>query len=309
MTGNGECKRSGGKGPYLAALLAPFFIALSIIIAKIAGNGANPLAIAGISSLMAVPMLLAGQVIMRRKLSFAPLFTQVRRPFLKVLLTRAIMGQALIVSGFTMTTAVKAVLLLRLEPIFVYLWTLSRGHEKPSLSKIGLLSLLLVGSLLVVLPPAGAGSLATASTGINLGDFYVVAALVFLSYSYMPTQEVVHKADPAALNILTSLFGGLAICAGAATSPGALLLSTERLWLVAANSFVFFVVASSLYFFAFKALKPWVIASFLSLEVVFGLILAAVILNERVSFIQLLGATVVLVVTLIIGRRQQSATS
>lgn len=289
---------------YVAAVLAPFFIAVSIIITKTAGASAQPLVIAGIGSLIAVPFLLAIAVTSRKSLDVRKITHELRSPFLQVLVTRALFGQALIVTGFTLTTAVKAVLLLRLEPIFVFAWSVLLLNEKPQNGKMLLLFVLLAGSALVVAPEGRFDSL-------NIGDGLIVLSLVFLSYSYLPTQKVVAEANPAGLNILTSLISGALLTGLAAVlyQGKAFALSLQTYSYILGYAVIFTVIAVSLYFYAFKTLRPWVIASFLSLEVVFGLALATFWLHESINTMQLVGAVIVMVATAAIGRLPGEAPS
>lgn len=282
---------------YLAAVFAPFFIAASIIVTKMAGTVAHPLVIAGLGTLMSVPFLLLPRLVSKTPFDAPKILKELAIPFWKVVATRNVIGQILIIIGFTMTTAVKSVLLLRLEPLFVFAWSVMLLGEKPKPPKLMLLLALLVGSALVVAPQGASG-------GPNLGDALIALSLLFFSYSYFPTQEVVSKATPAGLNILSNLAGGIivTIIAVLACDRQAFQVSTEAIQLIAGYSITFFVIAGSLYFYAFKALKPWVIASFLSLEVVFGLILAFVVLKESIAPLQLMGAAVVLAATIGIGR-------
>lgn len=282
---------------YLAAVLAPFFIAVSIIITKTAGTSAHPLVIAGIGSLMAVPFLLAIAATSRKSLDFGKILNELRSPFLQVLVTRALIGQALIVTGFTLTTGVKAVLLLRLEPIFVFAWSVLLLNEKPQRAKMLLLAILLVGSAMVVAPEGRFDS-------INVGDGLIVLSLVFLSFSYLPTQKVVAGANPAGLNILTSLISGalLTVIAAVWYQGAAFALSLQTYGFILGYAVIFSVIAVSLYFYAFKMLRPWVIASFLSLEVVFGLALATFFLHESINMMQFGGAVILMAATAAIGR-------
>jgi drug/metabolite transporter, DME family len=285
----------------VAAVLAPFFIAFSIILVRMAGTMALPLVIAGMGTLIAVPMLLAVQMVGRSTPKIGILVGELKTPFLKVLVTRSLVGQFLIITGFTMTTAVKAVLLLRLEPLFVFGWSMLLQNEKPRPSKLWLLLALVAGSLLVVAPH-------NQIEGVNIGDVLVVVSLGFFSYSYIPTHQIVARANPADLNIFSNLIGGaiLTLVAVAIHHQQAFSLAPQAWGLIGGYALVFPVIGSSLYFYAFKTLKPWVIASFLSLEVVFGLILAVLILKETIAPLQLLGAIIVLGATAGIGRLNQA---
>lgn len=279
-----------------SATLAPFFIALSIIVTNMAGREAPPLVIAGLGTLISVPFLVLLAVVSKIDLQISRLLNELRMPFLKVLLTRNVIGSAMIVTGFTMTTAIKAVLLLRLEPVFVFIWSMIFFKEKAGPKKLMALSALLVGSGLVVAPNEAVG-------GPNLGDALVVLSLIFLSYSYIPTAEVVQKSSSAGLNILTNVIAGVVITAIAFCVPGQnLKLTANGLMLITAYAITFSVIGVSLYYYAFKTMKPWVIASFLSLEVVFGTVLAFFILKESMAPLQVVGAVIVLIATVVIAR-------
>ncbi len=247
--------------------------------------------IAGLGALISLPFLLAISFLSKTDLQIPKLLTELRTPFIKVLLTRAIIGSGLIVAGFTMTSAIKSVLLLRLEPVFVFLWSMLFFHEKPKPKKVIALTLLLIGSAMVVAPNG-------AVDGPNLGDALIVISLLFLSYSYIPTQRIVEKCSPAGLNIMTNLLGGSALAVIAFNIPDQPVhISMRGIELITGYSITFSVIGCGLYFYAFKTLKPWIIASFLSLEVVFGSVLALLLLKETMSPFQILGAVIVLAAT------------
>jgi drug/metabolite transporter (DMT)-like permease len=292
----------------LSAVLAPFFIAMSIMVVKLAGNGAPPLVIAGLGPLLSIPFLLLLQLTSSAPLNLMELLRPpLLSPFMRVVVTRSIIGQILIITGFSLTTGVKSVLLLRLEPLFVVLWAVLLRHEKPGARKLILLMLLVIGSALVVAPGAS-GASSIAASAPNLGDLMIVSSLLFFSYSYIPTQEVVAQSNPAAINLLGNLLGGafITLTALVVCGPGGFHMSINTLLLILAYSFVFFACGCTLYFYAFKALQPWVIASFLSLEVVFGLVLAFLILHEQMSCVQLMGAMTVCLAMIGIARLNQA---
>ena len=341
---------------HIAAILAPFFISLSVILANQAGQSANPLVISALAPLISVPILFVVALITREQLQLRCLVTELRAPFLKVLLSRSVIGQVMIVYGFTMTTAFNAVLLLRIEPLFVFLWGLYYGRVEPKLGKIALLLALIGGSVLAVIPSGSTSStfaaVATAgatsgtalasstrsasataagailnqgvasshvvanaataavaqvpsiATGVPfLGEALVVGSLLFISFSYGPTEEIVRMAGPTGLNLLLNLLGGVIVAAVVVViQPQQFAISGQSLGVIASYSVVFFVLAASLYFEAFRTLKPWVIASFLSLEVVFSLLLSGVLFHQSFTPMQLLGSAIVVAATIAIGK-------
>jgi drug/metabolite transporter (DMT)-like permease len=154
---------------------------------------------------------------------------------------------------------------------------------------------------MLVVAPSGAAS------GPNLGDACIVLSLLFFSYSYIPSHKIMAHANATSLNLLANLIGGVSIAL-----IGILLerehffaVDAEGLGLIAAYAFIFFTVAINLYFFAFTTVKAWVIASLLSLEVVFVLIMSSVWLHEKAEPVQLLGAVIVLAATVAINLQEK----
>lgn len=279
-----------------ASLLAPFFIALSILTVKSVGPGVPALSIAGFGSLLAVPFLIGLNAATGKPADIKEVLAKAPGPFTEVLLSRGIIGEILIIWGFTLTTAVKSILLLRLEPLFVLLWSVVLLKERPSLTKFGLMILLVVGTLFVVSPDDKISAL-------NLGDVLIVASLLVLSYGYVPTLRVVQKANPEGLNVLTSLIGGVVLSAISIAMYGtAAFPQTVSQWGgIIAYTLTFFVFGCTLYFYAFKSVKPWVISSLLSLEVIYGLLLALVLAHESISVPQIVGTAVMLCTTIAIA--------
>jgi drug/metabolite transporter (DMT)-like permease len=287
----------------VAAIFAPFFIALSILTVKAVGPDVPALSIAGFGSLLAVPFLMGLYALSGKRVKYKDILVKTPKPFFEVLLSRGIIGEILIIWGFTLTSAIKSILLLRLEPIFVLLWSVLLLKEKPTAAKFGLMSLLVLGTLFVVNPGDKVSAL-------NLGDGLIILSLLVLSYGYVPTLKVVQKANPEGLNVLTSLIGGLVLSAVSFAIYGsdALPRNWSQVGAITAYTMTFFVFGCTLYFYAFKTIKPWIISSLLSLEVVFGLALALSMAGEQISFSQASGAAIMLGATVLIAlyRKRES---
>jgi len=283
-----------------AAVVAPFFIALGVMVVKHAGQLAPPLLITAYSALMSVPILVLWQKIRRSDLELDKLFSEVRGPFLQVLITRSLIGSAMLVIGFTLTSAVKSILLLRLEALFVFAWSVYFKKERATAGKLSLLLALVIGSVLVVLPVGDVGGF---SGSLNWGDLLIVISLIFFSYSYIPTEAVVAKVAPTNVNIVANTIGGITVLLVAlvVNAQQAFVLSQSALVLIFAYSCLFSVVGINLYYFAFKTIKPWIIACFLSLEVVYGIPLAWCMHGEVLTAWQAVGAVTVVAATTGIG--------
>jgi len=293
----------------LAAISAPFFIALSITLVKLAGVSASPFAISGIASVISIPFLLIPYLFKLSnnsannppKIDFSVFFKGMRGPFLQVLFTRAIVGQILIVTGFTMTTAVKAILLLRLEPAFVLFWSALFRLESPKPLKVLATLFLIVGAVIVVGPKE-------AFVTPNLGDWLIALSLLVISYSYLPGQKIMESVKSSDLAIMLNSISAIPLLALSFAFGQPITELSANAWLMIALYAVdFFVIALTLYFYALKSVKPWVIASLFSLEVIYGIALAYFVFHETMTAHQILGATVILLSTIFITKFQQES--
>lgn len=290
--------------PLLAAVAAPIFIAASISAAKLAGNLIDPFVVAGAAPLVSVPFIFAWTRIRGIPYDGRVLFREHKRELFQLLVSRCVVGQILIVSGFILTTAAKAVLLLRLEPLFVLLWGVVLNGERPGRKKIGLTLLLIWGAYLVVAPHAG-------HIEVTRGDVLIILALLLLSYSYIPTKQIMSSCEPVSLSLLTNFCAGIVILLPIAIlSPERFMnISLQGLGYLLAYSLLLFVFGMILYFYAFRGLAPWLIASFLSLEVVVGLLLAHLLFGENPTTYQYVGAAIMVCCTIASARESDSTTS
>ncbi len=283
----------------LAAISAPFFIALSITFVKLAGISASPLAISGIASVISLPFLLIPHLLKRSKIDLAIFLKELRTPFLQVLITRAVLGQILIVTGFTMTTAVKSILLLRLEPAFVLFWSAVFRLESPRPLKVIATLFLIVGAVIVVGPKE-------AFLTPNLGDWCVAFSLFVIAYSYLPAQKIMERVGSADFAIVLNAVSAVVLVGLSFIFGKPITSLSANAWLMITLYAVdFFVIALTLYFYALKSVKPWVVASLFSLEVIYGIALAYLIFHETMAAHQILGATVILLSTIFITKFQQ----
>ncbi len=284
----------------VSAILAPIFIAIAVMFVNFAGKYAHPFLIAALSPLISILFLFPILWVSKEKLFFKEMFTNLKIPFYKVLFFRSIIGQVLIVWGFTSTTLVKSILLLRLEPLFVLIWSVFLLGEKSTVKKFILVGLLIIGTLFVVSPndPISA---------INVGDLMIIAALASLSYSYIPTEKIVKKSNALSLTAVSNLVSGifLTVIALLIFSGPAFNISLTGWGLILGGLLAFNVIGITLFFYAFKTVKPWIISSFLSLQVIVGIFLAIVFAGEAMTNMQIIGAIIIMAATYLIGRARK----
>ena len=84
--------------------------------------------------------------------------------------------------------------------------------------------------------------------------------------------------------------------------PNQILLDTNSIYLILVYTITFYVLGLFLWFKSLKSVKPWVVASILSLEPIAGALLAFFWLGQILSLIQILGGAIMIAVTYFIAR-------
>ncbi len=252
---------------------------------------------AGLASLLSVVFLFILSKILKEKIELRKLFTYKRDMFLLVL-TRSLIGTLLLIIGFSVVAAVRVVFLVRLEPILVFVISIFLLKEKVKTRKVGLLIVLLFGALVFTTD----GSFDVLAK-ITIGDLIVVSALLFLAYSYIPSSKLSKKVNPSTLTIGANIlpifvFLFLALF----FVPEQIILDANSFYLVLAYTITFYVLGLFLWFKALKSVKPWIVASILSLEPIAGALLAFFWLGQILSVVQVIGGAIMIVATYFIAR-------
>lgn len=283
----------------LAAGLSTIFISMSVVIASAVTKTIHPLVLIvlayGVSMLFFLIFFFRGDLQVRRLLREFPLDT------LKVILFRSVIGQILIVYGFSLTLAIRAVFMMRLEPIFVFLFSVLLIGERARGKKVALLLVLVFGAFLI-----STGGDISAFSSLMLGDLLVAFSLIFLAYSYIPSSRIMKKINTQTLTAFSNFIAMLIII------PIALFLLPISAFQVSLNSWVLIILyAICFYFFglllwfkAFEKAKPWVVASMLALTPVWGSLISFFWLGQTFSLIQLLGGVIIILTALMIAREK-----
>ena len=285
----------------LFAVLSAVFIGTSIVIGSVVSKHVNPIVLTFLLYLIAIPFMFIVGV--SQKLQIKRLFLEFSKDLTHIFIFRTIIGQLLILYGLSMTIAIRAGFITRLEPVFVFIFSVLVIKEKIKSRKVGLLLILIFGAFLF-----------TTSGNINAleeimpGDMILILALAFLAYTYMPSARVMKKINPSTL--LLSLY----ILAVVILMPVILIffqsylaISTNDFILILAYSLTFHVFGIMLWFIALKSVKPWIVASMLSLTPIVSSLLAFFWLGQTLLTIQLIGGAIIIITTFFIGRENRKA--
>jgi len=285
----------------LFAALSAVFIGTSIVIGSVVSKHVNPVVLTFLVYLIAIPFMFIVGV--SQKLQIKRLFLEFSKDLTHIFIFRTIIGQLLILYGLSMTIAIRVGFITRLEPVFVFIFSVLVIKEKIKSRKVELLLILIFGAFLF-----------TTSGNINAfeeimpGDMILILALAFLAYTYLPSARLMKKINPPTL--LLSLY----ILAVVILMPVILIffqpylaISANDFILILAYSLTFHVFGIMLWFIALKSVKPWIVASMLSLTPIVSSLLAFFWLGQTLLTIQLIGGAIIIITTFFIGRENRKA--
>ena len=280
----------------LFAALSTVFIGTSIVIGSVVSKHVNPVVLTFLVYLTAIPfMFIIG---ITQKFQVKELFLKFSKDFTHVFVFRTIIGQLLILYGLSMTIAIRAAFITRLEPIFVFIISVLLIKEKIKSRKVVLLLILIFGAFLLVTN----GNI-NVFEEIMLGDMILIIALAFPAYTYLPSAKIMKGINvPTLLLSLYTLAVIVLLPVVLIFFQPYLTISTNDLILILAYSLTFHVFGIMLWFSALKSVKPWVVASILSLTPIVSSLLAFFWLGQFLFPVQLIGGAIIIITTFFIGR-------
>ena len=201
-------------------------------------------------------------------------------------------------TALTLAPAGLVALLLYLNPAIVAVLAAWRGHEKLAPRTIGALTIALAGTALTVGPALGAGAAAVHPAGVALG---MLSALIYAIYIVVST-GVASRVDPLAMS--TVVIASAAVPFGAlALARGPALPASAGGWAAVAAIALLSTVAAITWFFAgLKRIGPTRASTLSTVEPAVTVALAAIVLDERIAAVQLLGGALILAAVVLLAR-------
>lgn len=204
------------------------------------------------------------------------------------------LGNWLFILGLSQTSAINAVLLTKIEPYCVMLWTWIIFRKTISPQEVILLLLHTFGAFIL----SSRGSFSFSS--ISAGDLYIFAAMIASGYTYIYGQKITKKYGSRMLYASTMIAVGLLTCLIAAffSSP-----------LPAWHSGYLWLTAYGLLYFSMRVLwlmslkhtdKTWKLSALRALGPITGIPTACLLLGERLTTSVVIGGGVVLATSLLI---------
>jgi drug/metabolite transporter (DMT)-like permease len=255
------------------------------------------------------PLLLSCLVYLISGLAITPVVKPVKysvrkKDYLLLLITSisgVAIAPAMFFLGLKLTTAIDSSLLSNGEIIFSILLALTVFGEK--LNRIGYIAmaLVLIGVIIVTTNLQFDSSLLT----INTGNLFIIGATLFWGLDNNISRMLSHRIDITKIIQLKSFIGGIILLALSVLLGISLSINLIEIPYILFLGIVGF--AASLYFFLQGLRKIGTVNTLLilSLSSVFGLLLAAIFLHERITIFQIIAVGFMLSGIYLITRNNQ----
>lgn len=280
------------------AILSSVFIGIAVVLQNVAVKKSDPITFS-IYALLISSIFLFGIMLVSKKNFNVLNRIKNSADFWKITLSRNVFGILLLMYGFQNTPAISSVIMLRLEPIFVILFGYFLLKERIRKKEVLYVFLLIFGAILM----SAGGNFQIGQS--QIGYLFIVAALVFLAYSYIPSRRITQKIEPLTLTAFSNLAGGIIMLAIGIIFSKSLVMNAETFSIALTAIILFYVIGLTLWFESLKLTKAWTVAALLSLSPISGSLTAFLWLGESLNTVQLIGAVIIVAISykLSIGRK------
>lgn len=276
----------------LFAVISAITGSIAAVLASAGTKLINPILFAGMGSLLTFIILYSISFVSRPKLKIKMALSKFKKELFLLTLFRPILGQTILLVGFSLTIPIKVVFFTKLEPIFVLLWGYILFKEKIRTWDYAFIALLIFGGLLL-----STGADISAFSQAHLGDFLIVISLIFFSYTYFVGSKLAKSVGARTSNVLSSLFGSIIIIPLSffifnATVSGIPMVA----WLYFIGFVIGFnVIALTLWYAALKRVKGWIVSALRAIGPVTGAVAAFFLFGNVLDIVQIVGAAIILV--------------
>ncbi|HEX9816419.1 MAG TPA: DMT family transporter [Candidatus Thermoplasmatota archaeon] len=284
--------------PFIALIFVQFFFASLAVVGKVALETFPPLMVAAMRLFFASLFLGAIAIAVQREhlppMDAAKLFG--------LALLGIVFNQLLFLGGLSRTTAVNASILIATIPVFTTFFAILLGQEAPKLVRIGGIAVSLLGALAILgIQGFDLGS------DFALGNLFVILNSLSYSMYLVLSRGLLRKYRSTTIVAWTFIFGAFVV-----TPLGALRATTFDFgnvpmvawWAMAWIIIVPSVLSYSLNTYALKRIHSSTVATYIFLQPLFGIALAFVILDERLSLQTAFGGLLVLAGVVLVSRSE-----
>ncbi len=288
----------------IAAVLSTIASSIAWIYEKEAVVHLGSVSVASLAPLFGGALiLLVGKV--RGELKSPWLLLHSPRDVTVLLLSRYVMGGLLVTLALEYTQASKVIFLTKMEPYFVMLlgWFLYRAvpdrkHAVLLLVHIGGAILLSAGDSLSFAPE-------------HVGDLILTSGILCCAISYRPAQRLANSVGSSTVAGYLSVVSGLLLLPIAvAVTPHTFSLDPSLYYgwsNLLATVLLFHFLGLFLWFYALRGLEDWLVSASRCLGPVFAAPVAWIFYSQPLTFVQIVGAAIVLLTSFLLLREKKKA--
>lgn len=219
------------------------------------------------------------------------------RPFIMLTICRPILSNIIFAIGLSMSLGIKAVFLTKMEPYLVIFWVWALDGKRPTSNHLLLLLIHVLGAILL-----SVGDLS--KLDLAWGDLIIFCAVVSAALSYRYSPLVTKVLSPTQASTISETLGGII------TLPIALAFCTftfdqsdlEGWGYIAIHSVLFYVFSIPLLYASLKDIHGWQSSALRSVGPLFAVPIAWIFFGERLNYIQIIGAVIVLITSVLVTK-------
>ncbi|MFW9787167.1 MAG: DMT family transporter [Candidatus Thorarchaeota archaeon] len=280
---------------YLAIIVTTVLWSSSLIFAKLIYAEVGPIVFVALRYTLACPFLLVVTLQHRKKQTVE----DVKNNW-KILLVAGLSGpfisQILQYIGLEMSTASDTLLLINLTPIFAVIIAAPVLSEKITLEKTIGLILATIGATLIVMNTAP--DITPFGFWRLIGDLLVIISTFFFAINGIAGKMAIKSVDAISITFYSTLLAVPFIWVSATLLEDMTVLFTMSLqaWIIVIwVGIVNTVIAFILYYESMKHIEASLVQIMLNLIAVWGVLLSIFVLNETVTYLQILGGALTVI--------------
>jgi drug/metabolite transporter (DMT)-like permease len=273
-------------------LIAGTFIGFSLVTMSVATKSVHPFVYSAYSTALSIPFLFALSYFYKGA-GLREIVRNKSRDFWLTLFERFILGSGILLTfGFSMTSAIRGVFIVQLEPMFVLLWSFMLLHERVRKSKVFFFVTLILGAFLITTGGMG-GEFST----LLVGDGLIALAVLLLAHSFLTSSRLMERANPFRLYLGFSVLSlPVFIALSLLLLPVAsFFISMEMLAVIFMGSIFFNIIGFPLWLISLKYMRPWAVSTAIMVQSISGALLSFFWLGQTLSVVQIIGGIVILI--------------
>lgn len=280
------------KNVYLG-ILASIFVGTGVVFASQLAKSLSPILALSFCYILSLPFLLLLSYINREKIQFNRVIFK-NKNLWKIILGRSILGSLILIFGFKLTSPINSLFLLRTEPFFVVIASYFLLKQKINFRQFLMMLLMAVGAFIFV-----TSFNFNVFTSVYLGDILIILAMAILSYTYVATFNMMKSANSMTITFLSNLVAGVVLLPAVLFIP--FKFTQDVIFFLTGYTLLFYVFGLYFFFKSLVHLKPWIVSSLLTLELIAGSTLAFFWLKDTINSTQLFGGIIILLASYFIS--------